>query len=239
MSRPGVRVSSPALVDSRGQRRIAALALAAVLIVAAVLLLTGRDSGSPDATRATPPSKPGVTTSSQPASTTKASAPTTTTTPLPPAVDRPLSLATTITGAISPKSVVATGAGLVFAQNMMYRHTMTVYDRDGALVKTIPDSVDLAAFGYPGHAGLSRGAPVEGAVSPDHKYFYATNYSMYGDNFGPEGSDECGGPSGLSPSYVYRVDLKTLTIDGVAQVGMVPKYVAVTPDNKYVLVTNW
>ena len=61
---------------------------------------------------------------------------------------------------------------------------------------------------------------------------------MYGANFGPEGSDNCGGPGGLSPSYVYRVNLKTLAIDKVGQVGMVPKYVAVTPDDKYVLVTQ-
>ena len=122
---------------------------------------------------------------------------------------------------------------------MMYRHTMTVYNQTGALVKTIPDSVDLAGFGYPGHAGLSRGAPVEGAISPDHRFFYVTNYSMYGDNFGPEGSDDCRGPGGLSPSYVYRVSVKKLAITGVAQVGMVPKFVAVTPDNKYILVTNW
>jgi YVTN family beta-propeller protein len=127
----------------------------------------------------------------------------------------------------------------VFAQNMMYRHTMTVYNDAGALVKTIPDSVDLASFGYPGHAGLSRGAPVEGAVSPDHRFFYVTNYSMYGADFGPEGSDNCRGPGGLSPSFVYRVDLKTLAIDGVAQVGMVPKFIAVTPDNRYILATNW
>ena len=45
--------------------------------------------------------------------------------------------------------------------------------------------------------------------------------------------------SGLSPSYVYRVSLRTFAIDGVARVGMVPKYVAVTPDDRYVLVTNW
>ena len=80
---------------------------------------------------------------------------------------------------------------------------------------------------------------MEGAVSPDHRFFYVTNYSMYGANFGPEGSDNCRGPGGLSPSFVYRVDLKTLAITGVAQVGMVPKYVAVTPDNRYILVTNW
>ena len=148
-------------------------------------------------------------------------------------------MARTITGNISPKSVDATGSGYVFAQNMMYRHTMTVYADSGALVKTIPDSVDLASFGYPGHAGLSRGAPVEGAVSPDHRYFYVTNYSMYGADFGPEGSDNCSGPGGLSPSFVYRVDLAKLAITGVTQVGMVPKFIAVTPDNRYILVTNW
>ena len=42
--------------------------------------------------------------------------------------DFTLTHVTTINGHISPKSVDATGTGLVFAQNMMYRHTMTVYD---------------------------------------------------------------------------------------------------------------
>jgi YVTN family beta-propeller protein len=127
----------------------------------------------------------------------------------------------------------------VFAQNMMYTHTVTVYDRGGTLVKTIPDAVDLAQFGIGGHPGASKGAPVEAAVDHAHKYVFATNYSMYGANFGPEGSDECSGPGGLSPSYVYRINLATLAVDGVAQVGMVPKYVAVTPNDKYVLATNW
>jgi YVTN family beta-propeller protein len=135
--------------------------------------------------------------------------------------------------------VTATGTGLVFAQNMMYTHTVTVYDRDGALVKTIPDGVDLGQFGIPDHPGISQGAPVEAAVDNARKYVFVSNYSMYGANFGPEGSDECAGPGGLSPSYVYRINLASLEIDGVAQVGMVPKYVAVTPDDRYVLVTNW
>ncbi len=220
------------------QRRIAAAALGVALVALAIVLLIGgtgsgarsRASGKP---RTTHPS----TTAAAPSSTHPRA--TTTTQPPAPAVDRPLQLVRTITGAISPKSVDATGTGLVFAQNMMYRHTMTVYDDSGSLVKTIPDGVDLARFGYPGHAGVSQGAPVEGAVSPDGKYFYVTNYSMYGANFGPEGSDECSGPGGLSPSFVYRVDLKSLAIDAVAQVGMVPKYIAVTPDNRYILVTNW
>ena len=192
------------------------------------------NSGGPQPTNSSAPTSSH--TAPTPAST---SSTTTSTQPAQPAVDRPLTLVKTVTGNISPKSVVATDTGRVFAQNMMYRHTMTVYDEAGSLVKTIPDGVDLAHFGYPGHAGVSQGAPVEGAVSPDHKFFYVTNYSMYGDNFGPEGRDECSGPGGLSPSFVYRINLESLTIDAVAEVGMVPKYVAVTPDNRYILVTNW
>ena len=209
------------------------------LIGAAIVFgLNARGSGTEP--RAQPGSSSAPTSTAHRApSISSASSTTTSTAPAQPAVDRPLTLVKTVTGDISPKSVVSTDSGLVFAQNMMYRHTMTVYDQGGSLVKTIPDGVDLASFGYPGHAGVSRGAPVEGAVSPDHKFFYVTNYSMYGANFGPEGDDECSGPDGLSPSFVYRVDLSSLTITGVAEVGMVPKYVAVTPDNRYILVTNW
>lgn len=220
----------------------------AALAVAGVVTIASRRSSHSSAsahpvTRVDP--KSGATASTAPkvkapVTSTSSTATTTTTIPHDPAHDFVLTPVTTINGRISPKSVDATDTGLVFAQNMMYQHTMTVYDAaSGALVKTIPDSVDLAQFGITGHPGVSRGAPVEAAVDSAHKYMFASNYSMYGANFGPEGSDNCGGPGGLSPSYVYRVSLKTLAIDKVGQVGMVPKYVAVTPDDKYVLVSNW
>jgi YVTN family beta-propeller protein len=148
-------------------------------------------------------------------------------------------LVQSIGGTISPKSVVASGAGLVFAQNMMYQHTMTVYSSAGGLVTTIPDSVDLAAFGVAGHPGMSRGAPVEAAFSPDGRDVYVSNYSMYGVGFGPEGTDTCSPASGYNDSYLYRVDVKRLVVDQVIKVGPVPKYVAITPDGRYVLVSNW
>jgi YVTN family beta-propeller protein len=144
-----------------------------------------------------------------------------------------------IGGTISPKSVVASGHGLVFAQNMMYTHTITVYSSAGDLVKTIPDSVDLSAFGIDGHPGISRGAPVEAAFTPDGGDVYVSNYSMYGAGFGPEGTDTCSPSSGFNDDYLYRVDVKRLIIDQVIKVGPVPKYVATTPDGRYVLVTNW
>ena len=172
------------------------------------------------------------------ASTTTIPPSTTTTVPIPNS-DRPLALVKTVTGDIAPKSVVASGRGLVFAQNMMYKHSITVYDSAGALVKTIPDTVDLAAFGIPGHAGTSRGAPVEVAFTPDGTKAYVSNYSMYGSGFGPEGSDDCGPGNNTDASFVYRIDVTTLVIDQVIGVGPVPKYVAVSPDGRFVVVTNW
>jgi DNA-binding beta-propeller fold protein YncE len=151
-----------------------------------------------------------------------------------------LALRATLGGAISPKSVAASGAGLVLAQNMMYRHSITVYDaRRLRLRATIPDSVRLARLGYPAYRGVARGAPVEAAFSPDGHTAYVSNYSMYGPGFGPEGSDVCSPASGYDRSFVYRVRLDRMRIDAAYRVGAVPKVVAVTRDGRFVLASNW
>ena len=151
-----------------------------------------------------------------------------------------LKLHSVISGNISPKSVVSSGAGYVTAQNMMYRHSVTVYDaRSLKLVKTISDAVNLRRLGSPSYPGTSRGAPVEAAFSPDGRYGYVSNYSMYGTRFGPEGDDNCTPSSGYDDSFVYRIDMEKLRVDQAYKVGAVPKVVAVTPDHRYVLVTNW
>lgn len=163
-------------------------------------------------------------------------------TPIPavPSSQRRLTVTKRLVGPFSPKSVVATGNGLVIAANMMYRHTITVFSSKGTVVTTIPDSVDLQAFGQrSAPAGKVRGAPVETAISPDGKYAWVSNYAMYGKGFSREGKDNCPGRNSLSRSYVYRVNLATKKIDGVVQVGKTPKYVATTPDGKKLLVANW
>lgn len=163
--------------------------------------------------------------------------------PGPPTDQLRLSLIKTISGHISPKSVAASDTGLVFAQNMMYTHTVTVYNSSGSLVKTIPDTVNMASFGVQGHPGITHGAPVEAAFTPNAKYVYVSNYSMYGTGFGPEGNDDCTPASakaaGDTNSYVYRINTRTLAIDQVIEVGLVPKYLTVTPNGKYLLVANW
>jgi YVTN family beta-propeller protein len=151
-----------------------------------------------------------------------------------------LILRAVITGDISPKSVASSGTGFVTAQNMMYRHTITVYRASNMqLVKTISDGVYLSRLGYPKYHGLDRGAPVEAAFAPDGRYAYVSNYSMYGAGFGPEGSDSCTPASGYDRSFVYRINLASLHIDRAYEVGEVPKVVAVTPNGRDVLVSNW
>jgi DNA-binding beta-propeller fold protein YncE len=145
----------------------------------------------------------------------------------------------TINGAISPKSVSASNSGLVSAHNMMYRHSVTIYDAATMdLQATVSDSVQLSNFGYTKYSGTYKGAPVEGAFSPDGKYLYFTNYAMYGKGFTKEGHDTCSPASGYDTSFLSRINLEDKKIDAVYPVGSVPKVVKVTPDNKFILVTN-
>ena len=154
--------------------------------------------------------------------------------------DQKMVLTQTITGKISPKSVLASDNGIVSAHNMMYNHSVTIYDANKAeIIATVPDTVYLADFGYSKYSGLYRGAPVEGAFSPDGKYLYFTNYAMYGKGFNKEGHDTCSPASGYDSSFLSRIDLASKKIDAIYPVGSVPKVVKVTPDNKYILVSNW
>ena len=162
---------------------------------------------------------------------------TTTAPPRPPADTLTMEKFTRITGDISPKSVVASGKGRVTAQNMMYRHTVTAYDQDGNLVATVPDDVTLSDFGID-EEGEFQGAPVEAAWVPDGSKVYVSNYSMFGPGYS-EGKDKCAPGDGTTTSFLYRIDAESWEIDQVIPSGAVPKYVAVTPDAKLVMATNW
>jgi YVTN family beta-propeller protein len=146
----------------------------------------------------------------------------------------------TINGSIAPKSVRSSGDGVISAHNMMYRHSVTVYDtKTFELLHTVPDSVSLKDFGFSKNIGNYKGAPVEGTFSPDGKYLYVSNYAMYGKGFSKEGTDTCSPANGYDKSFVYRINRSNYQIDSVYPVGSVPKVVEITPDNKYVLVANW
>lgn len=150
-----------------------------------------------------------------------------------------MKLVRVIRGALNPKSVVHSGNGLFFAQNMMYLHTVAVYDRNFNRVRTISDQIEPAKLGYPQYKGKLQGGPVECAFSEGGKYAWVSNYQMYGRGFNNPGSDNCAGTGHHDPSFLYKIEAQTGRIIAIARVGSVPKYVAVTPDSRYVLVTNW
>ena len=145
----------------------------------------------------------------------------------------------TLTGNLAPKSIVASGTGLYFAQNMMYVHTVSVFDETKRLIKTIDDSVDLKAFGYDVEGDSYQGAPVEAAFTSDGSLAFVSNYRMYGPGYDPQaGGDTCEKDEGQD-SFAYRIDTGSLEIDHVYPVGPVPKFLAVTPDDRFLLVSNW
>jgi YVTN family beta-propeller protein len=145
----------------------------------------------------------------------------------------------TISGGISPKSVVYSGNDLFFAQNMMYSHTITVYDRAYRLVKTISDAINLSDYGFSQYKGSQQGAPVEAAFSQGGKVAWVSNYEMFGAGFNSSADDTCSPSSNNDPSFLYRIGTGTLKIERVVQVGAVPKFVATSPNDRYVLVSNW
>ncbi len=244
-----------AAYDIRVRVKLTLLLLPVLALLGAACMGGSSSGGSPEQsvavfapTDATTPSS-SATTTNPPATSTGSGTTSTsdgTTTPPPantgpvvPSTHRRLHLIKTITGHITPKSVVSNQNGLIFAQNMVYTHTVTVYNNETMqLEKTISDAVDLAKYGVSGHPGISRGGPVEVAFSPDGQFAYVSNYQMYGAGFNNPGFDECPGTA-YDPSFVYKISVQTLKIVDVIQVGSVPKYLAVSPDNKYLIVSNW
>ena len=58
--------------------------------------------------------------------------------------DTRMKLVKTLSGNLSPKSVLSSGTGLVSAHNMMYQHTVSIFDANTLeLLSTVKDSVDL------------------------------------------------------------------------------------------------
>lgn len=144
-----------------------------------------------------------------------------------------------ITGDIRPKSIVHSGTGRFFAQNMTYRHNITVYDRNYNLVGTISDQIRFADYSITGYTGAHQGGPVEATFSPDGSYAWVSNYQMSGQGFDRPGNDDCDRRETYDPGFVYQVNTRTLAIERVIKVGSTPKYLACTPDGRQVLVSNW
>ncbi|WP_022872471.1 YncE family protein [Nesterenkonia alba] len=147
---------------------------------------------------------------------------------------------TTITDpVISPKSVVSNDRGLAIANNMMYQHTITVYDtEERELLHELDDTVNPADYGVEGYPEAVTGAPVEVVWTEDGEYAYVTNYVLTGLD-GAFADDDCSNGEAIEPSAVYRYSTAEGDWDQFIEVGRVPKYVELTPDGNTLLVSNW
>lgn len=149
-----------------------------------------------------------------------------------------LSLAQRVKGNITPKSVVY-GKDKLFAQNMMYKHSITIYDTSGALLKTIKDTISPSFYGDSSKLFNYQGSPVEAAITADKKHIWVSNYQMFGEDFKQPGCDACNKKNTYDYSYLYAVNTKTLKVDKLAKTGSVPKFVACSPDGLLLAVSNW
>lgn len=140
--------------------------------------------------------------------------------------------------AINPKSIVASGHGLAIANNMMYQNTVTIYDTESQeLVQELSDSISPGDFGVEGYPDTVVGAPVEAVWTEDGEYAYVSQYRLEG--MGADAHDDCANGDAIAPSAVYRYSVEDQDWDQFIEVGRVPKYVALTPDESRLLVTNW
>ncbi|MFM7022849.1 MAG: SPOR domain-containing protein [Flavobacteriales bacterium] len=143
-----------------------------------------------------------------------------------------------ITDNLNPKSIVHSGDGLFAAQNMMYKHTVTFFDRNYNTVYTVHDDVDLSRFDSTKKSMIHWGAPVEGTYSNFGKYYWVSNYNMVGEGYNNPGCDACDGKN-YDKSYVYKINTWNFQIEDAVEVGSVPKFIEANDQLNIVVVSNW
>ena len=187
-------------------------------------------------------------------------------TPATPLAERSLRLYRRALKKLAPKSLVASSRGHVFAQNMIYFHSVTVFDADGERLADVSDQVPRALLGLPELTPLPsvstkksptpttpmkvpppatvKGSPVEAAVTADGKTLYVSNYALFGRGYsGDSVNDEC--TMKRATSFIYEIDVDAAArgddgaVRGGFAVGAVPKFLALTPDESTLIVSNW
>lgn len=146
-----------------------------------------------------------------------------------------------IVGPNTPKSVESNQHGLFFVQNNIFRHTMAVYDRRSRKVRTIQDAIRPSDFGFGRYRERVRGGPVEAAFSADGQVAWVTQRAMYGPGFHrpPPILGVCSPADGYDRGFVYKIDTRRFRILDVIRLGTLPKDLALTPDGRLLLVSNW
>ena len=149
----------------------------------------------------------------------------------------------TIENGIMPREIVHGGRDLMFAPTGQYGRAIAVYNRDHEAVKEavkqISSQVKLADLGYPQFPGMQQGSPVAATPANDGLSLWVANDRMTGEGFQANEDETCTPTDSSSSGFLYRISTDTLSLDRAVQVGASPKSVAASPDDRYVLASNW
>jgi YVTN family beta-propeller protein len=145
----------------------------------------------------------------------------------------------TINNGIMLRSIVSGGRNLIFAPTGQYGHSIEVYNREEQPPKQISTQVKLAELGYPQFPGTQQGSPVAAAPANDGLSLWVANDQMTGEGLQTNNDETCTPADSQSLGFLYRVSTDTLNVDRAVQVGASPKSVAASPDDRYVLASNW
>ncbi|MCI4668681.1 MAG: SPOR domain-containing protein [Bacteroidia bacterium] len=150
-----------------------------------------------------------------------------------------LGLVNEMNGNINPFDIIYTNKGNFFVPNGNTHHSISVFDRTYFKVDDIADRVYLSDFYFTEYKGLYEGFPYTGVADPKGRFVWISNYCMEGNGFNNPGFNNCISPGIYDPSFVYQINANTFQIQSVIKVGSVPTNMAISPNGRYLVVSNW
>ncbi len=144
-----------------------------------------------------------------------------------------------ISGNLNPQEIICSEEGLFFVPNSRTHHSISVFDRTFQKVQEIDDEVFLSDYLFAEYKGAYQGDPINGALTPDGEYLWIANFRLFGEGLQQSGYGRCNSPGIYAPSFLYKIHTETYRIESVIEVGSAPKYLAISPNGKYVVVSHW
>ncbi len=141
------------------------------------------------------------------------------------------------TGEYAPLSIAYDGRERFLIANGQNKRSLSAIHRNFDLIGHFSDQVRLANYGVAG-GGLQSLAPVQVAIAQNGTIWVSHQSAPVNPKQSLD-QEQCRPGDGQPAGFLQRLRGDRLQINGVVQVGAVPRAIAVTPDNRYVLVSNW
>ncbi len=148
-----------------------------------------------------------------------------------------LKLVEVFTGEYAPLSIAYDGRERFLIANGQNKRSLSAIHRNFDLLGHFSDQVRLANYGVAA-GGLQPLAPVQVAIAQNGT-IWVSHQSAPANPKLPLDQAQCRPGDRQPAGFLQRLRGDRLQINGVVQVGAVPRAIALTPDNRYVLASNW